>query len=374
MSKLTREHSNLTFSGCVTAILQIWDWGWTYKGLNINNCTIGIDMSSLNTGAQAVQAVTLIDSTISNTPLGIKTFHNASSTPPSSGSLIIENLQLSNVPVAVQSSGQTVLAGTSGTKVVAAWAQGHRYGPGGSPTTPNNLLGVNISPNARPASLQGTSGFYQQSKPQYETLPATSFVSVRNQGGKGDGITDDTAAVRRALSVAANAGKVCFFDAGTYKVTGTITVPVGSKIVGEGYSVIMSSGTAFNNMNSPRVVVKVGTAGQSGTVEWSDMIVSTQGPQAGAILIEWNLASASSGYSGMWDVHTRIGGFVGSNLSLANCPTTNTTTVTSANYDRNCVAACVPPRPLALWILSTRTNPLLGTPAYTSQIAQPAST
>jgi glucan 1,3-beta-glucosidase len=32
---------NLTFSGAVNAINQLWDWGWTYKGLNVNNCQIG---------------------------------------------------------------------------------------------------------------------------------------------------------------------------------------------------------------------------------------------------------------------------------------------------------------------------------------------
>ena len=40
-------------------------------------------------------------------------------------------------------------------------------------------------------------------------------------------------------------------------------------------------------------------------------------PQGGAILIEYNLA-ASAG-SGLWDVHTRVGGFAGSNLQVAQC-------------------------------------------------------
>jgi glucan 1,3-beta-glucosidase len=49
------------------------------------------------------------------------------------------------------------------------------------------------------------------------------------------------------------------------------------------------------------------------------MIVSTQGSTPGAVLIEWNLAAASG--SGMWDVHTRIGGFAGSQQQVAQCPT-----------------------------------------------------
>jgi glucan 1,3-beta-glucosidase len=32
---------NLTFYNAVTAIDQIWDWGWTYTGITIVNCTTG---------------------------------------------------------------------------------------------------------------------------------------------------------------------------------------------------------------------------------------------------------------------------------------------------------------------------------------------
>jgi glucan 1,3-beta-glucosidase len=103
-------------------------------------------------------------------------------------------------------------------------------------------------------------------------------------------------------------------------VTSTLFIPAGSRLVGEAYSVIMSSGSYFNNMASPQPVVRVGNAGNTGHVEWSDMIVATQGTQAGAILIEWNLATSGTP-SGMWDVHTRIGGFAGSNLQVAQCPT-----------------------------------------------------
>lgn len=117
-----------------------------------------------------------------------------------------------------------------------------------------------------------------------------------------------------------------FVDAGTYKVTKTLYVPPGSKIVGESYSVIMSSGAFFANMNNPQPVVQVGRAGgeRGAPVEWSDMIVSTQGPQAGAILIQWNLAVYYGTPSGMWDVHERIGGFIGSNLEGNICPAGST--------------------------------------------------
>ena len=65
------------------------------------------------------------------------------------------------------------------------------------------------------------------------------------------------------------------------------------------------------------------------------MLVSTQGQQQGAILIQWNLATTGSVPSGMWDVHTSIGGFVGSNLQVAQCPVTASSTA----INTNCIAA-----------------------------------
>lgn len=153
----------------------------------------------------------------------------------------------------------------------------------------------------------------------------------------GDGKTDDTAALQKVINDAASSGKIVYFDAGTYRVTSTLKIPAGSKIVGEAYPVIMSSGSFFNNMGSPQPVVRVGAPGDSGQVEWSDMIVSTQGAQAGAVLIEWNLASPSGSPSGMWDVHVRVGGFAGSQLQAAQCIATPGTATSTPNA--NCIAA-----------------------------------
>lgn len=84
---------NLTFYDAVIAINQIWDWGWTYKSVSINNCSIGLSMNSGGRTAQSVASVTFIDSSISNTPVGIVTAHDATSQPPTGGSLIIENVR-----------------------------------------------------------------------------------------------------------------------------------------------------------------------------------------------------------------------------------------------------------------------------------------
>ena len=262
-------------------------------------------------------SITLIDSFFTNVAVGITTAYVPSSSGVTSGSVIIENLDITNVPTVVQGpNAVTTLGGTTGSANIAGWGQGHAYTPNG----PSSLQG-SITPNARPGSLMDGYVYYQRSKPQYNNLPLSSFQSTRSSGAAGNGVADDTYALQQVINNAAAAGCVLFWDAGTYRITSTLTMPANSKWVGESYSVIMSSGSFFNDMTNPQPVVQVGNAGEAGQVEWSDMIVSTQGAQAGAILIEWNLATSGIP-SGVWDVHARIGGFAGSDLSVGNCRAT----------------------------------------------------
>ena len=66
------------------------------------------------------------------------------------------------------------------------------------------------------------------------------FVSIRDFGAVGDGTTDDTAAINRALyelfcrDTNTTVRRSLFFPAGTYKVSSTILVPPYAKLYGEG--------------------------------------------------------------------------------------------------------------------------------------------
>ncbi|KAH7034731.1 glycoside hydrolase family 55 protein [Microdochium trichocladiopsis] len=323
---------NLTFYNAVTAINQIWDWGWTYKSISVNNCTVGLNMATTDPNAEVVGSVVFFDSSFTNTKIAFKVSRTPNSSPKTGGSLAIENIVLRNVDTAIQygPSQTTLLAG--GTRTITSWVSGSLY----NPTGPQIRDGVPVYTPVRPAGLLQADGkYYERSKPQYNNLPLTSFLSVRAAGAKGDGKTDDTAAIQAVLNQGALNNQVVYFDAGTYIVTSTIFISKQSRIVGEAYPVIMSRGAFFNDMNNPQPVVNVGNPGGFGTVEWSDMIISTQGPQAGATLIQWNLASPAGAPSGMWDVHTRVGGTVGSGLTLAECAKTPESTA----INRNCISA-----------------------------------
>lgn len=250
---------NLIFNGVVTAINQIWDWGWTYKSISINNCTTGLNMTSGGPNAQSVGSITFIDSSISNTKTGIATSHGPGSEPPAAGSLILENVNFQNVPIAVLGPDNTVeLAGSTGAFYVAGWGEGHAYTPNGPQVFQGSITPVN-----RPAELLSGSKYYERSKPQYASNPVHDFLSARDLGATGDGHTDDTRALQRAIYVAVRSRKILFVDQGDYVVTSTIYIPAGSRIVGESYSVILSQGSYFDDINNPKPVVQVGRPGES---------------------------------------------------------------------------------------------------------------
>jgi len=320
---------NLTFNGCNTAVFMNWNWLWNLKSMNINDCQIGVDMSNAPTN-QTVGSVIVQDSKFTGTPKGIVTaFSKTGDVPATGGTLVIDNCDFTGSTAAVaDNSGQTVLQGGA---VVASWAQGNGYTTGNdgsasasacvasapSATAQKNFQGT-LTAATKPASLMIGKNVFERSKPQYEGVTASSFVSVKTGGAKGDGTTDDTAAIQ-AVFDKATADQVVYFDHGAYVITSTVKVPKNIRITGEIWPLIMASGSAFSNQASPAPVFQVGQPGDVGAVEMSDLIFETKGAAPGAILVEWNVASTSQGASGMWDVHIRIGGTAGTGLQSNTC-------------------------------------------------------
>ena len=72
--------------------------------------------------------------------------------------------------------------------------------------------------------------------------------------------------------------KIIFFDAGTYLVSDTLKIPAGVHIFGQSWAVIAGTGSKFDDIDNPRVVVQVGEVGSEGTVEIGGIIFSTRGP------------------------------------------------------------------------------------------------
>ncbi|KAK6336839.1 hypothetical protein TWF718_009627 [Orbilia javanica] len=321
---------NLHFTSQITAIKMIWDWGWTWKNINIYSCWVGIDVTSEGEGDQPVGSIVVLDSSFSSVPVGILTSDRTN--------IYLENLKVDSVASVVTVFwGPSILSG-NGISIVDSWGTKTKYTHFGQmqPSTGNG----NISPQIQriPELLDSSGKYFERSRPQYESLGASSFVSAKSFGAVGDGRADDTAALNLALASAASAGKVLWLPMGLYRVTGTLNVPAGTRFTGECWSQIVASGSFFANERRPQPVLKVGARdGQLGAAELSDIIVTTStssGPTGGAVLVQWNLKGSSPGAAGMWDVLLRIGGAVGTNLQTAQCPKL-------AGIENNCKAAAL---------------------------------
>ncbi|PGH15940.1 hypothetical protein AJ79_02107 [Helicocarpus griseus UAMH5409] len=433
---------NLTFNNCNTAVFMNWNWAWTFKSIEVNNCGVGLNMSNGGFN-QTVGSVLILDSKFKGTPKGVVTSYNQGSVPETGGTLVLDNVDFTGSEAAVvHVDGSVVL---EGGVVVPSWIQGNAYSPaansplrrakrepqpeliglaspinieeiiqrdtckapappqpepvpnspestvapqpppastnqypvpsqnepsatqtqsaivtpssvsssepplptpsptdsdpGACPTTvvpEKTRVSAGFTSPTKPAVLLDPSGkVFERSKPQYENVPVSSFVSVKDAGAKGDGLADDTAAIQAALDKLQD-GQILYFDHGAYVITSTIKVPKNVKITGEIWPLLMASGPAFSDEKNPIPLLQVGQPGDKGTVEISDLMIETKGPAPGAILVEWNVAEASQGSVGMWDVHLRVGGSAGTELQSDTCAKTPNSTTTP---DPKCVGS-----------------------------------
>ncbi|EMC92403.1 glycoside hydrolase family 55 protein [Baudoinia panamericana UAMH 10762] len=318
---------NWTFNNCQTGIFMNWNWGWTLSDMTFNNCGTGIDMSNSPTN-QTVGSVVVSDSTFSGVTYGIKSaFLLSGNVPATGGTLVVDNCDMTGATHAVVDVNSNQLL--AGGNTVVSWGSGNVYDHSGTPKLTQGAL----TPPMKNSQLT-TAGnkIFSRTKPQYERVDASQFLSAITDGGlKGDGTTDDTSAMQSFLNNAASQNKIAYFDHATYRVTQTVVVPENVKIVGEVWSTILATG--FTDSTKPTPVWQIGTPGQTGYVEISDMLFEMQGSNPGAIMIEWNLNSAQ-GKSGIWDTHVRMGGSAGSNLLYSNCAAVKQ----SADVNQDCVA------------------------------------
>ncbi|TFK55180.1 glycoside hydrolase family 55 protein [Heliocybe sulcata] len=308
---------NITVNNAATAIYSSWNWGWTFQRVTINNCQVGFDVATggLTESDQTSEALAIIDAVVSNTPIFFRS--STASNGKLGGSIVLNNVKLTNVPTAVGVvGGAVVLEGSSGSTTIASWGQGNTYS--GTSSTATFTQGNLPAPNKAASLLDGSGFIFGKSHPQYADYAVSQFVSVKSQGAKGDGSTDDTAALQAVFDQYSGC-RIIFFDAGTYYITSTLTIPAGTQMVGEAWTVIMGGGSAFSSQSSPTPMVQAGASGSSGVLEISDIIFATKGPAPGAVVLEWNVQESSQGATGMWDSYIRLGGAAGTDLQEPVC-------------------------------------------------------
>lgn len=73
--------------------------------------------------------------------------------------------------------------------------------------------------------------YFERAKNQYEHNVTSDFISLKGEGAKGDGVSDDTNAVQTAFNRYGDDSKITFVDAETYMITDTVTIFKDTKIV-----------------------------------------------------------------------------------------------------------------------------------------------
>ncbi|RYP46402.1 hypothetical protein DL768_007369 [Monosporascus sp. mg162] len=259
---------------------------------------------------QGIGSITVLDSHFNGVPYAITVAHQEHQYP----SVVLDNLLVENSEsVVLVSGGETLLPGSRGPLWFNSWMSGYQVLPDGYSGRRTGFVGA--KPNKPTALLGGQGGYFYRSKPQYD---GGGLVVATEHGISNDATGDQTSAINALLR--ANVGSTIFFPDGVYLVKGTVEIPVGSKIVGSGWSQIMATGSYFADEFDLKVMARVGQPGDSGVIEISDMLFTTKGGTAGCILMEWNVHESHQCSAAIWDSHFRVGGGGGTDLLLEDCP------------------------------------------------------
>ncbi|KAI0466139.1 glycoside hydrolase family 55 protein [Xylaria cf. heliscus] len=314
--------ARMTFNGCNTAVQLIWDWGWVWKSITVNNAKVGFRL--YNDGDQTnFGSVTIVDSTFTNIQdSAIEMAQPVDARDSGFTGLILDNVNLGAKVQDHWSSTVILPAGYYKNQVLGPMytANQRTWSTGAADyTRESTLLGTSVS------GLQ-VAPYFERKRNQYTDKSATDFVHLKDEGATGDGSTDDTAAVQSAFNKYGDGSKVIYVDAGTYILTDTVTIPKDAKLVGETWSQFAAYGSKFSDASNPVAMLKVGNDGDVGTVEMQDLILTSKGPTPGVVLMEWNVLAQSPGAAALWDVHVRLGGATGTELTPTECPAIKTGT------------------------------------------------
>ncbi|KAF3908275.1 hypothetical protein AA313_de0205493 [Arthrobotrys entomopaga] len=316
----------MTFSNVNVAVQLIWDWGWSFKSINVFGGSIGFKLVSKDEQPpHRTGSIIVLDSVFQGTGTAIQTFPVSPELKSGTTGITLENVLFSSVKQGVvDTDGKSYLSGSD--QNVKSWVLGAVYKDLATRTFETGLT----SSILRKSNLvfdDNNSGlsiipYFERAKPQYTDIPWSGFMSVKEHGAKGDGSSDDTAVLQKIVDQAASQKKIVYFDAGTYILTDTLTFKSGSRVVGEAWAQLAASGSKFSDADTARAMIRVGEPGSVGNIEMQDLLFTTKGATAGVLLVEWNIMADGKGTAGMWDCHTRIGGAVGTDLTSAECPAT----------------------------------------------------
>lgn len=121
----------LQFNGCTVGVALIWDWGWLWKSIVMNNVGTGFKLLAEAGGTGNIGSVSVMDSSFTGVSTVIQIAPPSSALGSGTTGIILENVMFAGVSKGVSdTSGATILAGTAGT--IEHWALGPVYSGAGT--------------------------------------------------------------------------------------------------------------------------------------------------------------------------------------------------------------------------------------------------
>ncbi|KAK1749925.1 pectate lyase superfamily protein-domain-containing protein [Echria macrotheca] len=294
--------SDLHFKNCETALYIDRDWGLTMQKTVIDDCDTGVMLGLSGPGNSTIEtagSLILSDTVITNGRIGINI--SAPSSPSDTSNLIMLNSRLAGLTTAIYSSASSLPGNPSGDMLIST------YPPSLSSSLPE-------SPRPRPTPLTHPSPpnqalpkepFFTRSRPTYSSPGQSEIFNVRTFGARGDGQSDDTPVLNSVLTLAANLSAIVYIPQGTYLVSNTIRVPLGSRVVGQAWPRILGKTGRFEK---GKAVVRVGEDGDMGVVEVQGLEIAIEDGGEEAVLMEWNVREGvQQGGAGLWDTKFVVG-------------------------------------------------------------------
>lgn len=138
-------------------------------------------MSATSGSVQSnIGSILLVDASLTNVTNGVllRDNHEPNSNDMS-GTLLLDNVQVNDVYRVVQGTSGNAILNVNGQQTIASWGRGSLYtDDSGSGTISTNYLPT----ITKSASLLDSEGkFFQRSRPQYENLISSDFISVKGE-------------------------------------------------------------------------------------------------------------------------------------------------------------------------------------------------
>ncbi|KAM0247909.1 hypothetical protein ACHAQJ_009656 [Trichoderma viride] len=294
-----------------------------YKSIYFYKNTVGMLISGGNTISLLNPTFDSVGTAISNTG-GSPFIGIVDATSINSGvtfsttvypSIVIDNLTKDTDSDVVVLRGSTAVGSSS--KVVN-YSYGNTVGR-------NPIYGDVTGNTVRPAGVAPGGRIPAVVVPNFAQNPVTDFVNVKDpsqNGGqtvKGDGSTDDSAALNKVLEFAATNKKIAYFPFGDYRVESTLVVPIGSQLVGEGWATISGGGDFFKDSSNPKPIVQVGNEGDVGVAQLQDFRFTVSDVLPGAIIVQFNAAGDKAGDVALFNSLVTVGGTRGADGLTNTC-------------------------------------------------------